>query len=30
MMSFIPCDVTYMWNLNYDANEPLYEIESWT
>ena len=26
----IPYDITYMWNLNYDTNEPIYETESWT
>ena len=25
----IPYDITYMWNLKYDANEPIYETESW-
>ena len=26
------CDVTYMWDLNYDTDEPVYETESesWT
>lgn len=26
------CDVTYMWDLNYDTDEPIYETESesWT
>ena len=23
----IPCDITYMWNLNYDTNEPVYKTE---
>ena len=23
----IPHDITYMWNLNYDTNEPIYERE---
>ena len=22
-----PYDITYMWNLKYDANEPIYETE---
>ena len=26
----IPCDVTYMWNLKYDTNEPIYETDSQT
>ena len=28
----IPHDITYMWNLNCDTNEPIYETEadSWT
>ena len=26
----IPYDITYMWNLNYDTNEPIYETESRT
>ena len=28
----IQYDVTYVWNLKYDTNEPIYEIEtgSWT
>ena len=28
----IPCDITYMWNLKYDTNEPIYETETelWT
>ena len=28
----IPYVITYMWNLKYDANEPIYETvtESWT
>ena len=24
----IPCDVTYMWGLKYDANELIYESET--
>ena len=24
----IPYDVTYTWNLKYDTNEPIYEIET--
>ena len=24
----MPYDITYMWKLKYDANEPLYETES--
>ena len=24
----IPCDITYMWTLKYDTNEPVYETES--
>ena len=24
----IPYDVTYMWNLKYDTNEPIYETET--
>ena len=24
----IPYDTTYMWNLKYDTNEPIYEIET--
>ena len=24
----IPYDITYMWNLKYDTNEPIYEIET--
>ena len=24
----IPCDVTYMWNLKYGTNEPIYKIET--
>ena len=24
----IPYDVTHMWNLKYDSNEPLYETET--
>ena len=29
---WIPYDITYMWNLKYDTNEPIYETkrESWT
>ena len=26
----IPYDITYMWNLKYDTNEPIYETESGT
>ena len=26
----ITYDITYMWNLKYDTNEPVYETESWT
>ena len=28
----IPYDITYIWNLKYDTNEPIYETEteSWT
>ena len=26
----IPCDSTYMWNLNYDTNEFIYETDSQT
>ena len=28
----VPYDITYMWNLKYDTNEPIYETEteSWT
>ena len=26
----IPCDTTYMWNLKYDTNEPIYKTELWT
>ena len=28
----ISYDITYMWNLKYDTNEPIYETEteSWT
>ena len=26
----IQCDITYMWNLKYDTNEPVYETESTT
>ena len=28
----IPYDITYMWILKYDTNEPIYETEteSWT
>ena len=28
----IPYDITYVWNLKYDTNEPIYETEadSWT
>ena len=21
----IPCDITHMWNLSWDTNEPIYE-----
>ena len=24
----IPYDITYMWNIKYDTNEPIYETES--
>ena len=24
----IPYDITYMWNLTYDTNEPIYETET--
>ena len=24
----IPYDITYMWNLKYDTNEPTYESET--
>ena len=24
----IPYDITYMWNLNYDTNELIYETET--
>ena len=24
----IPYDITYMWNLKYDTNEPIYERET--
>ena len=24
----IPCDITYMWNLKYDANEPICKTET--
>ena len=24
----IPYDITYMWNLNYDTNEAIYETET--
>ena len=24
----IPYDITYMWNLKYDTNEPIYEAET--
>ena len=24
----IPYDITYMWNLKYDTNEPIYETEA--
>ena len=26
----MPYDTTYMWNLKYETNEPIYEIESET
>ena len=26
----IPYDITYMWNLKYDTDEPIYETESQT
>ena len=26
----IPYDITYMWNLKYDTNEPIYEPDSQT
>ena len=28
----IPYNITYMWNLKYETNEPIYktETESWT
>ena len=26
----IPYDITYMWNLKYDTNEPIYETHSQT
>ena len=26
----IPYDITYMWNLKYDRDEPIYGLESWT
>ena len=26
----ILCDITYMWNIKYDINEPIYETDSWT
>ena len=26
----IPYDITYMWNLKYDTNEPIYETDSQT
>ena len=26
----IPYDITYMWNLKYDTNQPIYETESGT
>ena len=26
----IPYDITYMWNLKYNTNEPIYETESGT
>ena len=24
----VPYDITYMWNLKYDTNEPIYEAET--
>ena len=24
----VPFDITYMWNLKYDTNEPIYKIET--
>ena len=24
----IPCDITYLWNLKYDTNELIYEMET--
>ena len=24
----IPYDITYIWNLKYDTNEPIYETET--
>ena len=24
----MPYDITYMWNLKYDTNEPIYKIET--
>ena len=24
----IPYDITYLWNVKYDTNEPIYEIET--
>ena len=24
----IPYDITYMWNIKYDTNEPIYETET--
>ena len=24
----IPYDITYMWNLKYDTNEPIYKAET--
>ena len=26
----LPYDITYMWNLKYDTNEPIYETETRT
>ena len=23
-----PCDITYMWNLNFNTNELIYKIET--
>ena len=24
----VKCDITYMWHLKYDTNEPIYETET--